>query len=129
MATERMGLRVVKNTLKPDWDRGADFNILDLADVLGCIEIELTKECILQPEVVDEIAELMANEEVYENLERTVVIEAWRVQRTDNKIAVYPVQFRYEDPDFHAAPSRRGWSGFDSVVWLVLLIPNFLMWN
>lgn len=128
---ERMGLRVVKNTLKGDYDRGEERYV----DVLGAVEIEITERCILQPDVINEIAELLAQEVASDCVERCFDITSWKLKRAGDTITVEPATVDVVEPDFGILRRdyeeagdqiRRDMRGFLSLV--ILLVPSFLLW-
>src|SRR5262245_44917543 len=77
---ERMVLRVVMNTLEPDWSSNAL-----LEDVRGAVEIEILPTCILQPEIMEEVVPLMADEAVADRLDGAIVVEFWKVERKGDR--------------------------------------------
>ncbi len=80
---ERAGLLVVGSTLRSDWDSNGI-----LADVRGAVWIEVTHRCHLQPDLIEEIGELLAIEAAHETLEQRVSVTGWKVQRTGNRLEV-----------------------------------------
>ena len=96
-AKERMGLRLVENTLRSDWDTTTG----ELADVQGAVRIDVLPGCVLQPDIIEEIAELLANEACHDFiLESNVQIDSWKITRTGDSIEVAPATF--SDTDFVA---------------------------
>jgi len=131
MANECAGLKVVKNTLRPDWDRGdGPFSTAELAGVRGSVEVEVLPKCILREELVLEIAEIMAADEAYNTLDRCIEIQSWKVVRNGNRVTVTAQSFVNTDPDtgLCRAPVKT-WAGFDRLAGLiVLIVPSFLLW-
>jgi hypothetical protein len=125
MATERMGLRVVKNTLSTDWlNADGAFGPKEFRGVRGVVELEITEKCILQPNVILEIAELIAKELADECLERTVSVTYWNIIKDGSAITLSPADADHLDPD-----TGMSWRGLPSWVGLVVLIvPSCLLW-
>ena len=95
---ERMGLRVVEVTLRSDWDAQGV-----LADVRGAVWIDVTPRCILRPELILEIAELIAAEVAHETLESNIQVETWKVEQHGTRLEVTAQQFTDTD---YAAPKK-----------------------
>jgi hypothetical protein len=113
---ERMGLRVVEVTLRSDWDAQGI-----LADVRGAVWIDKLECCVLQPDLIEEIVELLAAEVAHETLEQHIQINSWRVERSGDRFEVTAQSFTdtaYETPkkspyfNQHAADVRpvNGWN-------------------
>lgn len=125
MATERMGLRVVENTLASDWlNADGAFGPREFRGVRGCVKLEITERCILQPGVILEIAELIAKGLADEHLERTVSVTSWNFTKDGDTITLTPGDADHLDPD-----TGMSWRGLPSWVGLVVLIvPSCLLW-
>lgn len=127
MVTERMGLRVDRNTLRADWgDDGLLYHIF------GSVEIEKTEACILRDDTLLQIASLLAAEVAYDKLEQTIRINSWRVERIGDSIQCTPTQFEADEPEPAPKPMsahlkhRLGIPG--GLAYVILLIPNLLLW-
>lgn len=82
---ERMGLRVVKNTLEPDWDSQHE-----LKGILGSIEIEVTDRCLLRDELIEEIAPLLARDVCDDHFDGRLQIEFWDLRRKGRLLVLTP---------------------------------------
>src|SRR5689334_24296097 len=103
----RAGLRVVKNTLEPDWDRDDNYLTRDLADIKGRVEIEITPDCILTAPVIEMMAEALAAQEAYDELERCIEIHSWCVMRAGSKVICAPKDYVWVDPGTGMRPPAR----------------------
>jgi len=113
-----MGLRVVQSTLKPDWDK----RTWELANIRGSVQIDITPACILQPDLIFEISELIAAEIAHDTLAENIRIDGWKVVRTGDRLEVTAQSFTDEDAPASADPVSKkefidmvrpseGWSG------------------
>lgn len=114
---ERMGLRVIKNTLEPDWDSEAI-----LQDINGSIEILILPSCMLEAEVIEIVAPLLATEACEDRMDGSIVVEFWKFQRQGDRITMTPSEYANRNaraakpsPYFneHAGDVRpsEGWGG------------------
>jgi len=80
---ERMGLLVVGCTLRADRNRRGV-----LENIRGAVWVEVTDRCILQPDVIEEICELLATNQAFQHFEREVTITSWKVSREGSRVSV-----------------------------------------
>jgi hypothetical protein len=120
-----MGLRVTRNTLATDWlSADGALGPREFRGVRGVVELEITEKCILQQNVILEIAELIAKELAADFLERTVTVTCWNIAKNGNTITLAPADADHLDPD-----TGMSWRGLPSWVGLVvLIIPSCLLW-
>lgn len=97
---ERMGLRVKEVTLRSDWDSNGI-----LANIRGAVWIDITPACILQEDIIFEIAELLAGEAAHDTLEEQITVDLWKVERNGDRLEVTAQQFTDSD---YAPPAKGG---------------------
>lgn len=103
---ERMGLRVINNTLEADWNSTAE-----LEDVKGQVEIQILEKCFLQPDIIEMVAGYLADEAVADRMDGSIVVEIWHLRRDGDLLILTPGDSKGRD---ERVPSRRQPVGFQN---------------